>query len=45
MASGIPTVITVPEAHLEAWERFTGGLGDVLECDLDALITWWEETA
>lgn len=42
MADGLPTVVTVPEEELEAWTRFTGGLGDVLACDADALAQWWE---
>ena len=41
MADGIPTVVTVPEEELEAWTRFTGGLGDVLPCEAEALAEWW----
>ncbi|MFC1673332.1 DUF2478 domain-containing protein [Pseudomonadota bacterium] len=41
MASGIPTLIAVPEAEREAWSRFTGDLGDVLRCDQDELEKWW----
>lgn len=42
MASGTPTVITVPEAQMDAWLRFSGGLGEVMACELDALMQWWE---
>lgn len=45
MASGTPVVITVPEAELEAWHRFSGGLGEVLSCELDTLVKWWEASA
>lgn len=42
MASGTPTVVSVPQAEFEAWQRFSGGLGDVIACDLTALTKWWE---
>lgn len=42
MASGIPTMVTVPEEELEAWTRFSGGLGDIVPCELSALQTWWK---
>ena len=42
MAGGTPTVVTVPEEELDAWARFTGGLGDVLACDAAALMAWWD---
>jgi len=45
MASGTPTLVTVPEDELEAWARFSGGLGAVLACDLDALLQWWDGVA
>lgn len=42
MAGGTPTIVTVPKEEFEAWQRFCGGLGDVVDCDLDALLKWWE---
>lgn len=45
MAGGVPTVVTVPEEELDAWARFSGGLGDVLECRLEALLAWWDAGA
>jgi hypothetical protein len=42
MASGTPTLVTVPEDELEAWNQFSGGLGAALDCRLDALIKWWD---
>lgn len=42
MASGTPTMVTVPEEELEAWGLFCGDLGDVIDCDLDALLKWWD---
>lgn len=42
MAGGIPTMVTVPEAELEAWQTFSGGLGEVLDCELDVLLKWWD---
>lgn len=45
MANGTPTMITVPEAELEPWREFSGNLGDVIACDVDALLAWWDQTA
>lgn len=42
MASGMPTVVSVPQDEFEAWQKFSGGLGDVVACDLDALTKWWQ---
>lgn len=42
MADGIPTVVSVPEEEREAWNHFTDGLGDVLACDVEALMKWWD---
>ena len=42
MASGTPTVVSVPQDEFEAWQRFSGGLGEALACDLVALATWWD---
>jgi len=44
MAEGIPTVISVPMDEQAAWETFSGGLGVILNCDLDQLKTWWSTT-
>lgn len=45
MASGTPTLVTVPDVEFEAWKRFTGGLDEVLACDCDALLAWWDSVA
>ena len=45
MSNGTPTMITVPDAELEAWQEFSGNLGDVVDCDVDALLAWWDQTA
>lgn len=42
MASGVPTLVSVPEEALDDWGRFSGGLGAELPCDYDALLAWWE---
>ncbi|HEY9079518.1 DUF2478 domain-containing protein [Magnetovibrio sp.] len=42
MAENIPTVVSVPENELESWQRFTGGLGAQLPCDLDQILAWWQ---
>lgn len=42
MASGVPTLVSVPEEALGDWNRFSGGLGAELPCDYDALLAWWE---
>jgi len=43
MAEGIPTVVTVPKVEEESWGRFCGGLGDLLQCDLDDVLAWWSK--
>ena len=45
MAAGVPTVVSVPEEEMDAWKRFSGGLGVVLPCELDALTAWWANSA
>lgn len=41
MAAGLPTVVSVPEEELKAWDTFSGGLGVVMPCELNALRQWW----
>lgn len=38
---GIPVLTIVPEKHLEAWRKFTGGLGRELEARPGALENWF----
>jgi len=42
MAESIPTLVSVPQIERESWKRFTGGLGTVLSCDLDEILSWWK---
>lgn len=41
MAEGIPVLTTLSPGHLDAWERFTGGMARVLAADAQALNDWW----
>lgn len=41
ISEGIPTVVTVPQEELGSWKRFTGDMGDLLECDHEQILTWW----
>lgn len=41
MAENIPTLVSVPQDEQASWERFTGGLGATLACDLDQILAWW----
>ena len=41
MAEGIPTLVSVPAGLIEEWNRFSGGLSDVLPPDMAALWRWW----
>lgn len=43
MASGIPTLVAVPNDGVDAWEKATGGLASKLSYDMDALRAWWQE--
>ncbi|MCW8835446.1 MAG: DUF2478 domain-containing protein [Rhodospirillales bacterium] len=39
--AGIPTLVMVPAIALERWLAFTGGTGDLIAADRDALWRWW----
>ncbi len=41
MAEGMPTLVAVPAALIEEWNRFSGGLSDILQPDEAALWRWW----
>jgi nucleoside-triphosphatase THEP1 len=45
MASGTPTVVTVPIEEYDAWTTFSGGLGNTVPCEFDALMAWWDKTS
>lgn len=38
---GIPVLTVVAEKHLDAWRRFTGGMGQELPVNLSALRDWF----
>lgn len=42
MAEGIPVLILVPQSGLEQWQRFSGGLADLLPYEPEAVRRWWE---
>lgn len=44
MASGIPFLTVVPQAHLDDWREFSGGLGRLLPPEPAALHRWFAET-
>ena len=41
MAEGIPTLISVPAALVDEWNRFSGGMSVLLPSDAAALWRWW----
>jgi len=41
MAEGIPTLVLVPAAALEEWNRFSGGMADLVACSPEAVRRWW----
>jgi hypothetical protein len=41
LATGIPTLVVVPERHLAARRHFTGGLADELPARREALENWF----
>lgn len=43
--AGIPLLTVVAHKHLEAWRRFTGGLGQELPADMAALQSWFAQVA
>lgn len=40
---GIPVLTIIPERHLAAWRKFTGGLGSELEARHTALEAWFDD--
>lgn len=43
-AFGLPVLTAVRREDVEAWLRFTGGIGTLLACRLRVVRAWWEET-
>lgn len=43
--AGIPLLTVVARKHLDAWRRFTGGLGQELPADMAALQDWFARVA
>ena len=43
-AFGMPILTAVRREDVEAWLRFTGGIGTLLACRLRVVRTWWQET-
>ncbi len=43
-AFGLPVLTAVRREDVEAWLRFTGGIGTMLACRLRVVRTWWQET-
>ncbi|HJP22039.1 MAG TPA: DUF2478 domain-containing protein [Alphaproteobacteria bacterium] len=41
IAEGIPVVIGVPDTNLDIWNAYSGGMGDVLDCNEKELLGWW----
>ncbi|MBS1182982.1 MAG: modC [Proteobacteria bacterium] len=43
-AFGLPVLTAVRRTDVEAWLRFTGGIGTLLACRLRVVRAWWQET-
>ncbi|MBS1165465.1 MAG: modC [Proteobacteria bacterium] len=43
-AFGLPILTAVRREDVEAWLRFTGGIGTLLACRLRVVRAWWQET-
>jgi len=43
-AFGLPILTAVRRDDVEAWLRFTGGIGTLLACRLRVVRAWWHET-
>ena len=41
IAEGIPVVIAVPDTNLDIWHERSGGMGDVVDCNEEELLSWW----
>jgi len=44
MAEGIPVLTLVPAISLEEWNRFSGGLTQLLPCSEEAIWAWWDSS-
>ena len=45
ISEGIPLLVTVPEAALDIWTERTGGMGDILPLDVQAVEQWLRKAA
>ncbi len=43
MSEGIPTLVLVPAIALEEWNKFSGGMTDLLPCSPEAVRRWWKD--
>lgn len=43
-AFGLPVLTAICREDVEAWLRFTGGIGTLLACRLRVVRSWWQET-
>lgn len=43
-AFGLPVLTAIRREDVEAWLRFTGGIGTLLACRLRVVRAWWQET-
>ncbi|MCM5558243.1 DUF2478 domain-containing protein [Pleomorphomonas sp. JP5] len=43
-AFGLPILTAVRREDVDAWLRFTGGIGTLLACRLRVVRAWWQET-
>lgn len=43
-AFGVPILTAVERRNVDAWLRFTGGIGTLLACRLRVVRPWWQET-
>ncbi len=41
VASGLPALVLLPQAYVEQWNQFTGGIVETITFDADALNQWW----
>lgn len=44
IAAGIPLLTLVAEKYLTHWQEFTGGIGDILPLEREAIMAWLEQT-
>ncbi len=43
-AFGLPILTAIRREDVDAWLRFTGGIGTLLACRLRVVRAWWQET-